>query len=1472
MDNLAGKTIKSYQLHELIGAGSFAAVYRAHQAVVDREVAIKIIWPAFANHPNFIRRFETEAQLVAGLEHPHIVPLYDYWREPDGAYIVMRWLRGGHLREAMDRGARSMTDAIQIAEQVTGALMLAHHSGIVHCDIKPENIMLDDGGNAYLADFGIAQIFSSTRNGESTTLFDTMGSPAYAAPEQMDDRAITPQVDQYSLGIILWELLAGEHPFPELEQLSQTELLTLRLNTAIPPLNMRRPDLPRAVDDVLRRATELDPANRYPDILSMVQDLRGTMQTGNGNGRRQRRRSVISDALPNPYKGLRAFQEADAHNFFGREGLIQQLLNRMRETGALSRFLALVGPSGSGKSSVVKAGLIPTLKRGAIFGSKNWFYTEMIPGSQPFEELATALNSVAAEPIDPGQLRSSPNALTKAIQQFLPDDNSELFLFVDQFEEVFTHTEDEHIRKRFLESLQNAIMAPNSRLQVVITLRADFYDRPLLHPQLSRLMRERTEVVIPLTASELEQAIVEPARRIGVSIEPGLVTAITAELKAQPGALPLLQYSLSELFARRTGNLLTVNAYNTLGGVRGALAKRADELYLRLNETQQEAARQVFLRLITLGEGTEDTRRRAPLSEIRALQHDDDVLDSVLDHLGWARLLTFDRDPVTRTPTVEVTHEALIREWQRLRHWLDESRNDVRMQLSLANLSREWEDAEQDASFLLKGSRLHQYEKWAAATSLTLTAQEHHYLQTSITEREQLAQAEQVRQQRERTLERQSVNRLRMLVFVLLGAIVLALGLSALAFNQSRIAQREWARAENALATSDASAILSQGMALEASALRIMSDSDSDLAIRLALEAASSDFPSAQSQRTLGEVALAPGTRLRLTNHTSWVTDVAISPNSNLLASSSTDATVRIWDATSGQQRHVLTGHSGDVQSVAFSPDGQTLISAASDFEAILWDVHTGQEVGRLSGHQRPVWDAAFSPDGQTAITASSDLSLILWDLASGQPIHTLTGHQAWITGVMYTADGQHALSNGRHAILWDLTSGEALQELIPINPITAIAVSPDSQIAVSGSTTGKLTLWNLDTGSIIRELDGSTSEIKSIAYHPDGNTILAGTVDGTILAWDIPTGEIRYQLTGHTDAVLSLAICKDGMQLVSGSTDQTIRVWNIGHPDHLVAYGGHTGRVTAVIYSADGSTAYTSSTDGTLRGWDVNSGQARFEAAFETPITSLAVSSDDTYALVGLRTGEILQWDIATQAVTGSLAGHSNMVTALDMDATNPYALSASQDGTLTLWDIPSGEAIQRFSGHNGTVYSAALTPDGTRALSASQDGLLILWDVATGTEVRRLAGHNGSVYSVAISPDGQTALSGASDSYVILWNLTTGREIARFAGHTAAVWDVTFSSTGDRALSGGADDQLILWDIASGSELHRYAATNTVFAIAFSPNNAQAIAGQELGTLDMWRVFTLDDLIDWTMQNRYLRELSCVERELFHITPYCD
>jgi DNA-binding SARP family transcriptional activator/ABC-type glycerol-3-phosphate transport system substrate-binding protein/tRNA A-37 threonylcarbamoyl transferase component Bud32 len=760
-----GLAVRGYELRDKLGENASVVVYRAYQPAVGREVAIKMIRPELADSPAFIRAFEAEAQLVARLSHPHIVPLYDYWREPGAAYLVMRLIKRGTLLDIIDSSALNAAAAVKVIEQISGALHAAHRAGVAHGDIKPQNILIDSAGNAFLSDFAIAH-GAGGGDGKRERILE----PPYASPEQLATNEASPVGDIYSFAVVMAQALTGLRGEP-------AQVLGA---------------LPAAVARVIEKATDPDPAARYGDVEAFAQDAVRELTGGE-----EVPEPVELGEVENPYMGLRPFDQTDSALFFGRDRLVTRLVTRLGEHGQRSRFVAVVGPSGSGKSSVVKAGLLPALRQGALPGSDDWFVVDMTPAPHPFEELESALTRVAVDPPSTllEQLAGAESGLRRVVRQLLPE-GSQLLLVVDQFEELFTQVSDE-TADRFIDALVDAVSDPHSIVRIVITLRADFYDRPLRHRGLGELLRDGTEVITPMSPEELEQAITRPAAMVGVAFEPALVAQLVADVVDRPGALPLMQFTLTELFDNRASATVPFADYQAVRGVSGALVARADGLLAGLSPTTQDAARQVFLRLVTLGEGAEDTRRRVLETELHQLPVDSKNLAQILEVFGRHRLLSFDRDPITRGPTVEISHEALLTQWKRLRDWIDEARHDVRSQRRLALAMTEWVGAGRSADYLLRGGQLDQLAGWAAVTSLPLSGPEGEFLESSLEERDRAEREQREQKERATEAERSAKQRLRLLSVVGAAAVIVAV-LAVFAFVQRQAARDSEAEAVTA--------------------------------------------------------------------------------------------------------------------------------------------------------------------------------------------------------------------------------------------------------------------------------------------------------------------------------------------------------------------------------------------------------------------------------------------------------------------------------------------------------------------------------------------------------------------------------------------------------------------------------------------------------------------------------------------------
>ena len=1495
-EDLTGRAIRGYALAERIGMGGMGSVYRAVQPNVEREVAVKIILPAFANHPDFIRRFEAEAQLVARLEHPHIVPLYDYWREPGVAYLVMRLLRGGNIQNMLKQGALPMETTAHFLEQICSALNAAHRIGVVHRDLKPANVLLDEDNNAYLADFGIAKNLGDPDFEHQTSVDAIIGSPQYMSPEQIRSSAVRPQTDIYCLGVMMYEMLTGALPFAGP---TPFDMIQQHMNTPMPPLSAHQAGLPAALDAVITRATAKNPEERYVDALSVFHDFRQAI------GRLTDAHPVVISyeeeetgvEVANPFKGLRAFSEADAENFFGRETLVQQLLARLGEGGELSRFLGVIGPSGSGKSSVVRAGLIPALRRGGLPGSENWFVVEMLPGKHPFEELEASLLRVAVNPPQSllSQLKDGNRGLLRAVHRILPADQSvELVLVIDQFEEIFTLVEEEAERALLLESIATAVLDERSRLRVLITLRADFTDRPLRYVDFGEMLNRRFEFVLPLTADEVERAVAGPTQRLGLRLEKGLVSTIIREAGNQPGTLPLLQYALSELFEKREGRTLTNKAYQEIGGVLGALGRSAEAIYANLNEAGQSAARQLFLRLVTLGEGTGDTRRRVLREELENLTLDrgqqtavGDPLSIVMDLFGKARLLTFDHDPITRSATVEVAHEALLREWTRLGEWLSESRSDIRLQRQLAALVSEWKNSGRDTSFLLAGTRLEQFESWSTNTPVALTQDEKAYLDTSIAERDRREAQEQSRQQRElenaqklaeterqRAEEQtQSASQLRKRSYYLTGAFAIALVMAVAAIFYSRQAQ-----ISSQLATSRELAAASV----------INLEVDPERSILLALQAVNTTYAVDGSVLPEAEDALhraVQASRVKLTLvHTDIVWGAAFSPDGTQIATASNDGTAKIWDATTGKELHTLKGStSGPVFYPAFSPDGNLLATAGDDTIARIWDANSGEQLMSLTGHSGAVYTVAFGPNGRLLVTSSHDGSAKVWDISSSKALLTLReegdGVVTW--WAIFSPDGSKIATavtdnfRGGWASIWDAKTGEKLITLPAKGPtMRTVGFSPDGNLIVTAEDDRTARIWDASSGQVLVTLYGHTDLVIDAKFTLDGTRIVTASADRQIKIWDAITGQELSTLAGHTDGLWSIALSPDGEHIVTASADHTAKVWSIAPTRELLTLvnGSRIEHPNGakLVYSPAGQRLATANSDPTPKVWDLTTGKLLFELVGHTDIvTNIVYNTTGTQIATASSDGTAKVWDAVSGKEIRSFNGHKDAVFGVDFIPDGSRLATASWDGTAIVWDTNTGKTIFQLSGHKDWLGSVDYSPDGSRLATGSWDGTAIVWDANTGNKLFSLTGHSINVRRVVFSPDGTRVVTASFDGVAKVWDVASGEERFTLSGHTNSLFDAAFSPDGAYIATVSNDQTAKVWDAMTGQELWTFPAPDGLTGVAFSPDGAQLAVGSRDGT-DRIYLLNIEDLIALA-KSRLTRQLTPEECQRFLHMEQC-
>jgi WD40 repeat protein/class 3 adenylate cyclase len=1194
--------------------------------------------------------------------------------------------------------------------------------------------------------------------------------------------------------------------------------------------------------------------------------------------------AVPGAIAPNPYKGLRAFEEGDAVDFFGREELVHQLVDRVADT----RFLAVVGPSGSGKSSVVRAGLIPALRRGAVAGSDTWRIADMFPGSNPLDGLEAALLRAAPEPpaslMD--QLARDEHGLHRAVLRLLPSDGSELVLVIDQFEEVFTLVEDEAARTHFLGSLEAAVTDPHSRLRVIATLRADFYDRPLLSRGFAELFRSRVEAVIPLSPDELERAISGPAKRVDVSLEPGLVAAMLRDVAEEPGALPLMEYALTELFDRRDGRILTLDSYREIGGVSGALGRRAEELFAGVDDDGQRAARQLFLRLVALGEGTEDTRRRVHRAEVTSLDVDQKAMANVIDTFGASRQLSFDRDATSGAPTIELAHEAMLTAWPRLHRWIDAAREDLRVERRLAAAAREWIEADRDPSFLLQGSRLEQAASWADAAGIAVTPEEREYLEASEADRERRTAEEAARESHEAELERRSYRRLRALVAVLAVAALVAVGLTVFATTQRGHAQEQERRAT----------------ARELAAASVANlDVDPERSILLALEAV--DTTREPDGTALPEAVEALHravitSRIVLTREDLGGT-VDWSPE-GVFVTEGPENTGRIdlRDVTTGDSVRAWDGHpNSDVNDVRFSDDGSMLASTGDDGFLKIWDPDTGEEIASVSGTTGAVGQS-FDADGRlVAATWPEDGIVRVAEAGTGDIVRTFTGLDAFPFDTALSPDGSRlavASADVDSASVFDVRTGRLVFEL-PRHTysVNSVSWSPDGRWIATGAGDSSVRIWNASTGKLEERLLGHTGVVTTVDWSPDSRSIVSAGSDGTARVWKIelhPTRgtvevegrQVNLLASQQTQSGVFAAFSPDGQRVLTGDIGiGEAGIWDLSVRGDAEVANFPTDYLAPVdvAYLPDGRIV-ASHDRGSVAIWDVRRTMEPVKTlgpgiGSEEPVLLIAANPDgQLLAIVRNLAGNVSVWNVETGAMAFDFDVEEDVITSIDWSPDGRYLAVGGYNGSLTVLDAEN-DGHPRVVGYEPEphiVQAVAFAADGRTIATASfnnphpDTSHVSLWDWRAGKVVRTL----DAAGVTALDGSGNRLAMGFHDGTVEIRDVSTGEVERSFHAGSVTVMNVVFSPDDELLATSGEDATVRLFDAGGEQLLALRGHEFLVSGLDFSPDGKRLASAAPDGVVRVWAL-DLDQLIRIAKGEvkRNLTDDEC--RQYLHLEKGC-
>ncbi len=1096
-----------------------------------------------------------------------------------------------------------------------------------------------------------------------------------------------------------------------------------------------------------------------------------------------------------PYIGLDAFSEDDADRFFGRERLVDELVARVRD----SRFVVVAGPSGSGKSSLMRAGLLHALKAGALPGSQHWLYEALKPGRNPLGELARVTASLAGSLNAADDIRTRGMSDATILHQWaeiaLKDQRERrAIILVDQFEEVFTQVTKEDERAAFLNLLTQAATVEQGRVTVLFTLRSDFVANCATYPQLNVLLNQQFMQVGAMQPDELVRAIALPALQVGLRIDPELIAQILNDMQDEPGELPLMQFALKDLFdaQRAKGGViaLALQDYLARGGLRQSLAHHADDALATLTPSEQQLAREVFSGLIQVGRGTQDTRRTALFEELVPADAAALSVEEIIRKLADARLLTtYDpEDTPQHDRTVTLAHEKLIEAWPWLHKLVNENREAIALHNEIAADAQEWEQHGRDASYLYTGARLATAREQLQQKKLTLSGLAQSFVQAAIAARE----AEQRARQRQ--------------LQVTIGALVAAVIIFALL---AAVALRQTSETANAQATSESQRAVAVAAQLTAEANR-----NAALSAQATAEANRAAALSAQATAEANRLEVERQQKLSRSRELAALAlnQIAVDPERSILIALEAENATHTFESEDALRQAILNSplrqQWRDVRSfsaTSFSPDGKWLaVPNLKDNTVRVRSVATGQDRLTLPGHEASVHGALYSPDGLRIATWGEDNVVRVWDSASGKLVATLQSPGVLI--VRYSPDGRYlvTISPTQAARLWDASNGKLLATL-QTSQVGAAQFTPDSQmLVVSGA--GVLDVWDVQTTQRASSIRGKARLDVRGAISPDSKWIATVSDDNVTHVWELRSGKSVTTINDRQANVAIVQFSPDGKLLLTSGQDHAARLWNTSNWQQTTTLVGHLDRIVGAWFSPDSHHLVTSSFDFTARLWDARSGQflgiierlpgdGGIEANF---------SADSRYVVTTAYAEEAHVTDTESGNLLSTQRAPGEIMHAGEFSPDGRFILTRSVYDRAYIWAAPP--AAEWFGiGENSAVYEARYSPDGKLIVThtfADGQSQLHLWDAASGASLGRyLIG--GAAEQIA--PNGRWLAASASNNDVNVWQIANGQVSVVLRGHSKRVNSIEFSRDSQWIATTSEDGTARVWDVTNGRELLR-------------------------------------------------------------------
>ena len=1186
-----------------------------------------------------------------------------------------------------------------------------------------------------------------------------------------------------------------------------------------------------------------------------------------------------------PFRGLEPFGAKHAPVFFGRDRETAKAIDALKDAAERGiPFLLLLGPSGSGKSSLARAGLVPGLTAPGMVPSIDvWRVAVMRPseGASPVAALAARLfdgpDDIKEEdkgrPFALPELAEGDYPSTEKFAGALAHDddsavqpilralekvaeaartregynrpvNARLLLVVDQLDDLFAVQVPEEARTAFARLLARLIAS--GQVWIVATLRDELYSAFQKETSLHDLKEKGASLDVRSPGpAELVELVRGPAEAAGLSFEKNASTGETLDERLLRDAergdlLPLLQFTLNRLFGAREGARLTFAAYAALGGIEGAVDKEAESAISALPQEAQAKLGRLLRQLATRSQGALVAAgldiRPVPLAEAEP----DAPSRQLVAALVNARILL--TSGWEGAPTLRLAHARVLESWRRAKTIASESADFYRVRDEIEEQFRRWKAANEQRDLLIpSGLPLAEAENIVKRFGGELSDAVRKFIELSA--------------RRARAFQR-----------LLAAAAVSFLGLAIVAGGAGYIALRKQKEAiarlyealelESRFRAEQSRAQLKERYPVEAVLLAMAGLPD--LASSDETQKKRPFIPEAQDAYNFAFGQLAE--RKIFVGHHDVINTAAFSPDGRRIVTASGDRTARLWDVETGKPiGEPLKGHEDVVWSAAFSPDGRRIVTASEDDTARLWDAETGKPIGEpLKGHEGQVRGAVFSPDGRRIVTASMDRTARLWDAETGKPIgEPLKGHEDAVSSAAFSPDGRRIVtaSVDKTARLWDAETGKPLGEPLKGHEglVLSAAFSPDGRRIVTASVDRTARLWDAETGKPLGEpLKGHEGLVLSAAFSPDGRRIVTASRDRTARLWDAETGEpLGEPLKGHEERVVSAAFSPDGRRIVTASWDKTARLWDAETGKPL----GEPLQGQSAAFSPDGRRIVTASGDRTARLWDVETGKPIGEPlkGHEDVVWSAAFSPDGRRIVTASEDDTARLWDAENGKPIGEpLKGHEGQVRGAVFSPDGRRIVTASVDDTARLWDAETGKPI----GEPLQGQGAAFSPDGRRIVTASGDKTARLWDAETGKPIGEpLKGHEGAVLSAAFSPDGRRIVTASEDRTARLWDAETGKPIGEpLKGHEGAVLSAAFSPDGRRILTASEDRTARLWDAETGKPIGEplKGHEGEVLSAAFSPDGRRIVTASWDDTARLWEVPNID------MKDRLPRCLS--------------